>query len=143
MTRQDTNPSGITPSGNRVIIRPDEIEKVTAGGIIIPDTEADKHALAQATGRLIAVGPDAFLHTTTETERYLDGQWRPFERKKTGYSGPFANPGDRVMFAKYAGQQVEGEDGVKYRVLNDEDITALVTDGVNLTDIKSRKAVGV
>jgi chaperonin GroES len=136
------NQTGITPSGNRVVVKPDDIETTTAGGIVIPETEAQKHAHAQSTGRLVAVGPDAWMHTTKTVERLMDGQWKPVERVTTGYSGPFAKVGERVAFAKYGGLQVEGEDGEKYRILNDEDITARVSDEVNFTDIKSRKRVG-
>ena len=134
--------SGIYPSGNRVVVKPDDIEKVTDGGIIIPEPEAVKHALSQTTGILVAVGPDAFTHSVRITERLIDGEWKPVERVTTGYSEPFAQVGDRVAFAKFGGLQVEGEDGQKYRILNDEDITARVSDAVSFTDIKSRKAVG-
>lgn len=136
-----TNSSGIFPSGDRVLIRPDDIEKKTKGGIIIAETIAEQHQNAQSTGVLVAVGPDAFTHQTTLTERFIDGSWKPVERTTTGYSGPFANIGDRVAFAKYGGLQVEGEDGVVYRVMNDEDITARVSRDVEFTDIKSRKPV--
>lgn len=131
--------TGISPSGNRVVVKPDDIEEVTAGGIVIPKAHADKHALAQSTGTLVAAGPDAWKHTVTTTQRLIDGQWKDVERKITGYSQPFANVGDRVAFAKYGGLQVEGEDGKTYRILNDEDITAVVSDEVDFTDIKSRK----
>jgi chaperonin GroES len=135
--------TGIFPSGNRVVVKPDDIETTTAGGIFIPETEAQKHAHAQSTGRLMAVGPDAWKHTTKTVERVIDGQWKPVERIITGYSEPFAEVGERVAFAKYGGLQVEGEDGLTYRILNDEDITARVSDEVNFTDLKSRKRVGV
>lgn len=134
--------SGISPSGNRVVVKPDDIERKTEGGIIIPDTEAQKHMYAQSTGVLVAVGPDCWKEDTTVTERLIDGQWKPVERKVSGYSEPFAEVGDRVAFAKYGGLQVEGADGEVYRILNDLDITARVSDEVNFTDIKSRKRVG-
>lgn len=134
--------TGISPSGNRVVVKPDDVERTTAGGIIIPDTEADKHALAQSTGTLVAVGPDAWKHTVTTTQRLIDGQWKDVERTISGYSEPFAEVGDRVAFAKYGGLQVEGVDGETYRIMNDEDITAQVSSEVNFTDIKSRQRFG-
>ena len=141
--KQATNPSGITPSGDRVIVKPDEIETVTAGGIVIPDTEADKYAGAQSIGTLVAVGPDAWLHDVEKTFRVIDNtQLKLIEVKKRGYSQPFAVVGDRVAFAKYGGLRVEGEDGSVYRILNDEDITAVVSEDVNFTDIKSRNPLG-
>ena len=137
------NKSGITPRGNRVLVLPDEIEEtVTEGGIYIPDQIRTQHAMAQTTGVLIAVGPDAWTHSTQITYRMIDGAWKPVEKTVTGYSCPFAEPGQRVVFAKYGGLDVKGEDGKQYRILNDEDITTLASDGVEFTNLKSRKALG-
>lgn len=133
------NSSGINPSGNRVVVKPDDVERVTPGGIIIPDTEADKHALAQSTGRLVAAGPDAWKEETRVVERLIDNEWKVVERHTSGYSEPFAEVGDRVAFARYAGLQVQGDDGEVYRILNDLDITARVSDEVSFTDLKARK----
>jgi hypothetical protein len=97
---------------------------------------------AQSTGVLVAVGPDAWSHSVEVVERLIDGQWKVIEKRSKGYSEPFAQIGDRVAFAKYGGLQVEGEDGINYRILNDEDITAKVSEGVSFTELKSRKPVG-
>ncbi len=138
------NQSGIEPVGNRIVVLPDEIEEVTAGGIIIPAPEAQKHQSAQAIGTLVAVGPDAFSHEIESTYRVDDmGNRKLVQVKVCGYHHAWAEPGDRIAFAKYAGLQVEGEDGKQYRILNDKDITAIVSENVNFTDIKSRKALGV
>ena len=137
----DTNSSGITPSGNRVIVKPDDIERKSEGGIIIPDAQADKHAHAQSIGTLVAVGPDAWMDSVERVYRVMDNQLRLAEVRKTGFSKPFAKPGDRVAFAKYGGLQVTGEDGETYRILNDMDITATVADGVSFSDIQARKPV--
>lgn len=45
--------TGIWPSGNRVVVQPDEVERVSEGGIIIPDADADKYQMAQSTGTLL------------------------------------------------------------------------------------------
>ena len=135
------NKTGISPSGNRVVVRPDEIEKVTEGGIIIAETIAERHEVAQATGTLIAVGPDAWKHITRKTYENIEGKLRLKEIETTGYSEPFAEVGERVAFAKYGGLRVQGADGYTYRILNDEDITARVSEDVSFTDIQSRKRV--
>jgi len=137
------NKSGIDPSGNRVLVKPDEVEEVTKGGIVIPDTVKEKHQLSANYGQVVAIGPDCFTHTTTITERLIDGSWKQIERKTTGYSGHFAEAGDRVAFAMYSGLTLTGEDGVDYKLINDEDITARVSSGVTQTTIKPRQAVGV
>ncbi len=143
MMRQDSSKSGISPSGNRVVVKPDVIEEVTKGGIIIADSIKDQHQQAQATGTLVSVGPDAWKHLTEEVYRLIDGHMKLVERRVKGYSCAFADVGDRVAFAKYGGLKVEGADGEEYRILNDEDITARVDESVTFTDIKSRKALGV
>ena len=134
--------TGIFPSGNRVVVRPDEVERVSEGGIIIPEADAEKHQMAQSTGTLVAMGPDAFKEYTTETERYINNKWVPFERSVTGFTENFADAGDRVAFAKYGGLVVIGEDGHEYRLMNDMDITARVSAKVNFTDIHARKRLG-
>ena len=136
-----TNNSGIYPSGDRVVIRPDKLEEVTEGGIIIAKTVLDSHQHAQSTGILVAVGPDAWTHSVTLTERFIDGSWKPVERATTGYREAFALIGDRVSFAKYGGLSVEGKDGIDYKVLNDTDITARISDKVSFNDVHARKPV--
>ena len=130
------NESGIHPSGDRVLIRPDDVEEVTAGGIIIPGTVGELHAMAQSIGIFVEAGPDAYLDYV-ETEESDSGKIV----RKRGFSKPFACSGDRVAFAKYGGLQVEGKDGKSYRIMNDVDVTAIVEDGVSFTDLKSRVPV--
>lgn len=124
------NTSGIYPLGDRVLIRPDEIEKTSPGGIIIVDPE-ERHAMAQSIGTVVAVGPDCWVD---HVER------GPVGVTTVGFSGPFAKPGDRVCFAKYGGLQVPGKDGQPYRIMNDVDITARVDEDVDFTDFKPRTA---
>lgn len=127
------NRSGIHPCGDRVLIRPDSIETVTDGGIIIPDTVGDLHAMAQSIGTFMEAGPDAY---TDHVEKDAEGRIT----KIVGYKSHFAKPGDRVAYAKYGGLQVNGKDGVTYRLMNDVDVTATVDEGVSFTDLQSRKA---
>ena len=137
------NQSGITPKGNRVLVLPDEIdEKVTEGGIYIPEQVRQQHAMSQTTGVFIEAGPDAWTHSTQIRYRRSHGNWMAVEKTVIGYSEPFAKPGERVVFAKFGGLDVKGADGKKYRILNDEDITTGATEEVEFTDLKSRKALG-
>jgi len=140
--RQDINESGVVPCGDRVVVFPDVIEKKTAGGILLPEQELEKHQLAQVTGILVAIGPDAWKNAVTTVERVIDGQLKVVERRTTGYSQPFAKIGDRVCYAKYNGMNFRGEDEKIYRLLNDEDITASVSSAVNLTEMRSREPLG-
>jgi chaperonin GroES len=132
------NESGIHPALDRVLIKPDDIEEKTAGGIIIPGTVGELHAMAQSTGVLVEAGPDAWIDYTEVTR---DASGAVLSITTRGYSGPAAKPGDRVAFAKYGGLQVEGKDGQVYRLMNDEDITAPIDEGVSFNELKARKSV--
>jgi co-chaperonin GroES (HSP10) len=136
--------SGIWPAGDRVLVKPDPIDDgIKTQKIELPDFVKAKYEQAQATGTLIAVGPDAFSHVTENTYVIHDGGREELvEKKVRGYSQPFANVGDRVAFAKYSGLRVKGADGESYIILNDEDITAKVSDEVEFTELDTRKALG-
>lgn len=123
------NLSGIYPVGDRILVLPDDLKMTTDGGIAIPDSVLKEHFYAQNIGKLIAVGPDSWLH---HIERGPGGN------TEVGYRGPFAKVGDRVMFDRYGGEMKEGKDGRIYRILNDKDITAIVDDEIIYTDLKAR-----
>lgn len=97
--------SGIAPVGHRVLVLPEETERKTKSGIILQDKTVMMEESAQTQGTVIALG---------------DTCW--FDEEK-----PWAKVGDFVMFGKYAGVVYEGNDGKKYRVLNDRDIVAILT----------------
>jgi chaperonin GroES len=126
------NTSGIQPCGDRILIQPDEAEKVSDGGIIIPAQISEQMGYAQTIGTFIAAGPDAYIHHVTKSGD---------KTEINGFTRPFAKPGDRVAFAKYGGLQVTGKDGIAYRILNDVDVTAILEDGVTFSDLKTRKPV--
>ena len=101
------NGSGVKPAGRAVLVRPYHIEEKTAGGIVLPDQVRQKDQLAEQRAIVIEAGPLA---------------WRdePYPR---------ANPGQRVLFSKWAGYQLVGPaDGHIYRVVNDSDIFMIITE---------------
>lgn len=51
------NALGITPVNDRVLVKPEELEKVTASGIFIPDTAKSEKATI---GTVVAAGPGRF-----------------------------------------------------------------------------------
>ena len=98
----------IKPLGSRVLVKQSSQEEVTKSGIILPDT-ADKEKKAQ--GKVMELG-------TSE------------EIAKLGLK-----VGDVVVFGKYAGEEVEMEEGgkkVEYKILyvgkekDDSDILAII-----------------
>lgn len=98
------NTSGLAPVEYKVLIQPEDVEKVSAGGIVMATTTTDRDRMAQVKGRLVAVGGSAF----------------------TDWGGLLPKVGDSVYYAKYAGLMVKGEDGKEYRLANDKDITAII-----------------
>ncbi len=90
------------PAGYRVMVRPDEVEEQTGGGIFIPSDHREKEQQAITSGKLVAVGEFAWADSP----------------------GPWAVPGDRVLFKKFAGH-VLTKDDVVYRIINDEDIVGV------------------
>jgi chaperonin GroES len=104
------NTSGIFPTEYKALVRPIKIDEKTKGGIILPDEHKDREQFAQMQGMLIAVSHLAFTYADKS-------DWGDAEKPK---------PGDRVMFAKYAGAAVKGADGADYRIINDRDISAVL-----------------
>jgi chaperonin GroES len=101
-----TNPSGLAPLDLRILVKPDPVEEVTAGGIIRPDMVKDKAKYAATKATLIAAGSNAFA------------EWGSEARKP--------QPGDRVLFAQYSGAREKGADGEDYVVMNDKDLLAVI-----------------
>ena len=138
-----SNNSGIYPAGNRVLILADQIDDgLNTDRIELPQDVKDKYQSAVSSGEVVAVGPDAFLHTTERTYRAIDGTMKLVEVSKRGYSAPFAVEGDRISFAKYAGQKYWGKDNKLYLVINDEDLTCRLDPEVELSDLKVREPAG-
>ena len=103
---QDCAP-GIKATNFNVLVALPGQDRITPGGIIIPDNISDRDRLSQIEGRLVSVSPVAF-----DNAHYPEGT-KPKE-------------GDAVMFAKFAGVVIEGKDGKEYRLLLDKDITAVI-----------------
>ena len=98
------NPSGICPLEFNVLIEPKKVADKTEGGIWKPDMLVDREQVAATEGVVLAVSPMAFV----------------FEE-----DAPRAEPGDEVLFAKYAGMKVKGRDGNEYLIVKDKDVAAV------------------
>ena len=94
--------ANIKPLGDRVLVEQTEEKEVRKGGIIIPDTAKEK----QMEAIVVALGTGK----TTD-----DGKKVEFEVKV----------GDRVLISKYGGTEIK-VDGKEYKVLNADDILAIV-----------------
>ena len=92
----------IKPLYDRVVIKRMEEEKMSAGGIVIPDSAAEK----PIKGEVVAVGEGKALD---------NGSVRT----------PKVKVGDKVLFGKYAGTEVK-LDGVEHVILKEEDLFGIV-----------------
>ena len=90
------------PLHDRVVVRRTESETKTSGGIIIPDTAAEK----PQQGEVVAVGPGA---------RDQSGKLVPLDVKA----------GDRVLFGKWSGTEVK-IDGEDLLIMKESDILGIL-----------------
>ena len=92
----------IRPLHDRVIVKRLEEERVSAGGIVIPDSAAEK----PVQGKVVAVGKGKILE---------DGNVRPLDVKV----------GDKILSGKYSGTEVK-VDGDELVVMREEDVMAVI-----------------
>jgi chaperonin GroES len=92
----------LKPLHDRVIIKRMEEEKMSAGGIVIPDSATEK----PIKGEIVAVG---------EGKPLDNGSVRALKVKA----------GDKVLFGKYSGTEVK-VDGTEYLVVREDDIFAIL-----------------
>lgn len=93
----------LRPLHDRVIVKRLEEAKTSAGGILIPDSAAEKPLRAE----VVSVGPG---------KRSEDGKIHPLDVKK----------GDKVLIGKYSGTEVK-VDGDELVVLREDDIMAVIS----------------
>ena len=92
----------VKPLGDRVLVEAVEEQEVKQGGIIIPDSAKEKPTEA----KIVALG-------TGKTGD--DGSKSDFEVKV----------GDTVLISKYGGTEIK-VDGKEYKILNSDDILAIL-----------------
>ena len=92
----------IQPLNDRVVIKRMEEERLSAGGIVIPDTATEK----PIKGEVIAVGEGKVLDNGTTKK-------------------PAVKAGDKVLFGKYSGTEVK-LNGTEYLVVREDDIFAIL-----------------
>ena len=108
----------VKPLGDRILVRPIEVEEVTASGLVLPDTAKEK----PQRGRVLAVGPGA---------RNDKGEIVPMEVAE----------GDEIIFSKYGGTEIKlGTDDVL--VLRETDVLAKVVGGGSKGSKKKKEMAG-
>ncbi|MBN1793737.1 MAG: co-chaperone GroES [Candidatus Omnitrophica bacterium] len=92
----------LKPLADRVLVKRLEAEETTKGGIVLPDTAKEK----PQKGEVMEVGPGVVTD---------EGKVKSLQVKK----------GDKVLFGKYAGNEVE-IDGENYLIMREDDILAII-----------------
>lgn len=107
---EGSNTSGILPIGKNVLVRMDTFVSTFAGGkLTFINEQVERMNLGAESGTIYAIGDQAFRHNH-------DG---------TSNTGLKPKDGDRVYCEKYAGKEIMGDDGVKYRLMDDSCIGGL------------------
>ena len=92
----------IRPLQDRIVVRRTEEETKSAGGIVIPDSAAEK----PSQGEVIAVGPGKKLDNGSVQEVDL-------------------KVGDKILFGQYAGSSVK-LDGEELHIMNESEVFGVV-----------------
>ena len=92
----------INPLDDRVVVRTNDAEETTAGGIVLPDAAQEK----PQRGTVLAVGPGRLLDSGARSAVSVD-------------------VGDQILFGKYGGTDIE-VDGDEVKILRESDILAKV-----------------
>ena len=94
----------LQPLGDRVVIKREESEMQTAGGIVLPDSAKDK----PARGVVVSVGEGRLLDDGTRSEMQVKVK-------------------DRVVFSSYAGETFKVDDQ-ELLLMREDDILAILED---------------
>ncbi len=92
----------IRPLQDRIVVRRTEEETRSAGGIVIPDSAAEK----PSQGEVIAVGPGKKLDNGSVQEVDL-------------------NAGDKILFGQYSGSTVK-VDGEELLIMNESEVFGVI-----------------
>ena len=107
----------IHPQHDRLLIKRDEAERITKGGIVLPDGSTQEKPLR---GRIMAVGPGKRLASPLNPKGWV------FDVM------PFS-VGDYVLFPKYSGDSFK-LDGEEFFFVKADDIIAIIDDAPDVTD---------
>jgi len=109
MQRPDIPPDKIRPVLDEVLVVADTAKALTEGGLVIPETSENSEAargvdFGLGKGTVLAVGPGRRHH-----------------KGKRARIVPDLLPGERILYRRFAGQQVVHE-GREYRLVQEDDV---------------------
>jgi chaperonin GroES len=92
----------IRPLDDRIVVRPEEAEEKSPGGIVLPDAAKEK----PARGKVVAVGAGKLLENGKRV-------------------APSLKVGDRVLYGKYVGSEVKIA-GLEHSILRESEVLAVL-----------------
>ena len=105
------------PTGWRLLVLPYKGQGKTKGGILLTDEAIQEQSYTTVTGLVLKMGPDCYK----DENRFPNGPW--------------CKKGDWIIFGRYAGSRF-GIDGGEVRILNDDEIIAVVKDPEDILQYK-------
>ena len=105
------------PTGWRMLVLPYKGQGKTKGGVILTDKHVEEQGYATVTALVLKMGPACY----NDEKRFPDGPW--------------CKKGDWIIFGRYAGSRF-GIEGGEVRILNDDEIIAVVKDPEDILQYK-------
>lgn len=105
------------PTGWRILVLPFKGQGKTKGGILLTDETMEERGYSTVTGLVLKIGPDAYK----DEKRFSNGPW--------------CKVNDWIIFGRYAGSRF-GIEGGEVRILNDDEIIAVVKDPEDILQYK-------
>lgn len=102
----------LQPPGYRLLVRPFQPPRQTAGGIILPEESVRYEEILCTVAQVVAMGESCYAHPKFDDARWCEvGTW--------------------ILHAKHVGYAIEvktddpDQPVIKYRVINDDDVLAI------------------
>jgi co-chaperonin GroES (HSP10) len=105
------------PTGWRILVLPYKGQGKTKGGVILTDETVQERTYTTVTGLVLKMGTECY------------------DNKERFPNGPWCKKGDWIIFGRYAGSRF-GIEGGEVRILNDDEIIAVVKDPEDILQYK-------
>ena len=105
------------PTGWRMLVLPYKGQGKTKGGVILTDETMQERGYTTVTGLILKMGTECY------------------DNKERFPNGPWCKKGDWIIFGRYAGSRF-GIEGGEVRILNEDEIIAVVKDPEDILQYK-------
>lgn len=102
----------IKPVGRRLLVEQEKVEKVTKGGIVLPDDVTEREQNGEYLGTVVAVGELAWRDLNKNAGIPEGNQW--------------CKVGDKILFHRYSHTRANPDYEDMRILINDSDVIAVV-----------------